>query len=86
MADTPLPHQLLWQARQIAEANGMFIVTVKERRDPKVPGDYINKYVLYRAPRAAGARAERLGKNTKPEDMLERVRSEVRKANAAVTA
>jgi hypothetical protein len=63
------PHQLLWQARQIAEAHGLFIVEVQDQ----IGQVLVTAYVVYRrAPN--GARAQRLGKSRKPAGVLRLVR------------
>ncbi len=71
-----LPHQLLWEARQIAEAHHLFIVEVHD----KVGDDYVTAYVLYRKA-INGSPATRLAKTRDPAKMLRLV-----KDTAGVTA
>jgi hypothetical protein len=65
----PLPHQLVWEARQVVEAHGMFIIEVEEK-DRKQPGKTLPAWVLYRKARPGEARDERLGRRSHPEELL----------------
>lgn len=65
----PLPHQLVWEARQIAEAHGMFIVEVEEK-DRKQPGRTHPAWVLYRIARGGETKHTRLGRRSDPADLL----------------
>lgn len=60
-------HPAVHEARRLAKQHRMKVVTVKERRDPRVPGDYIDAYVVYRF----GAR---VGRRRDPAELLRWVR------------
>lgn len=60
----PLPHQLLWEARQIAERHGMYIVEAKFARGR----EKVAPLILYRKNPAGGN--QRVGKRSDPEAML----------------
>lgn len=46
MSGRPLPHQLLWEARQFCGEHHLFIVEVHD----KVADALLTKYVIYREP------------------------------------
>ncbi len=72
----PLPHQLLWEARRLAEEHHMYVVEVHD----KVGDQMVTAYVIYREARN-GMPKMRLGKRREPKDVLRFV-----KTNAGVTA
>lgn len=76
MKPRPLPHQLLWEARQLAEAHHMYIVEVQD----SIHHQLVTAYVLYRQA-VGGVRKQRICKHREPADMLRAV-----KRAAGVTA
>lgn len=73
-----LPHQLIWQARRIAEAHALRVVEVTDQKRDRKTGDLrrVEAWVLYRTNvHAARSRiGARLCKTTRPERLLELVR------------
>lgn len=64
------PHQIVWEARQIAEAHHLFIVEVRD----KVGDEYYTAYVVYRR-NPEGGRGTRIGKRRNPSALLHLVRT-----------
>lgn len=60
------PHQLLWEARKLAQANHMFVVDKEDKGGVPVR-------ILYRSPPGA-TRPLRLGKSRTPAGLLRLVR------------
>ncbi len=74
-----LPHQLVWQARQIAEAHSLKVIPVTDqKRDPK-SGELKNvpAWVVYRNnPHNTRCRlGDRINKTTRPKKLLAIVRT-----------
>ena len=71
-----LPHQLVWQARQIAEAHSLRVATVADPKLDRKTGDrtLVTAYVVYRL-NARNDRGARLCKTRSPERLLARVRT-----------
>lgn len=73
-----LPHQLVWQARRIAEQHALRVVDVTDTKRDRKTGDLrrIDAWVVYRTNvHAARSRiGARLCKTTKPQRLLELVR------------
>jgi len=67
---SPLPHQLLWEARQLAEAHHLFIVEVHDT----IHQQQVTAYVLYRRG-INGGRGVRLGKRRDPAALLRLVKT-----------
>lgn len=66
----PLPHQLLWEARQIAAANHLHIVEVEDM----VKLQPVTAYVVYRQA-INGSPSQRLGKRRSPAALLHFVKT-----------
>lgn len=64
-----LPHQLLWEARQLAEAHNMFVVEVHDMIDRQP----VTAYVVYRNA-INGSPRQRLGKRRDPRALLDLVK------------
>lgn len=60
-----LPHQLLWEARQLAKLHHLYIVEVQD----KLGEQSLTAYVVYREA-IAGVPKQRLGKRFHPRDLL----------------
>lgn len=67
---TALPHQLVWQARQIAEAHSLLVVPVTDVKRDRKTGDRkeVKAWVIYR-------RGERICKTSNPRKLVDRVRT-----------
>lgn len=66
----PLPHQLLWEARQLAATHHLFVVEVQDVVDHQL----VTAYVLYRQA-VGGAPTQRICKHRDPADMLRAVKT-----------
>lgn len=64
-----LPHQLLWEARHIAEKHNLYIIEVQDVIDHRL----VTAYVLYRQERD-GIPKQRLGKSRDPARLLRLVK------------
>ncbi len=64
-AAKPQPHQLLWEARELAKAHHLYIVEVHDKTGDKL----ITAYVVYRQA-VNGTPKQRLGKRRDPADLL----------------
>lgn len=60
-----LPHQLLWEARELAKAHNMFIVEVQDT----INRELVTAYVVYRNA-INGSPRQRLGKRRDPAALL----------------
>lgn len=66
---TALPHQLVWQARQIAEAHGLRVVPVTDIKCVKGDRVQVKAYVIYRCD------GSRIRKCRQPGALLKAVRT-----------
>lgn len=64
------PQQVLWEARELCKAHGLYLVEVQD----KVGEQYLTAYLLYRK-NPAGGRGIKIGKRRDPADALRLVKT-----------